>query len=173
MLHGLGTRVQLRSSTGYLVVTPANSPALLCSCQSDTSMPGCLSCTVSCRGAVHSLGRVPLISEISRFHGQLLRLLTFLSIWVHWDACIQYGSCANAHHNRCLSPCRTVGGAGQVPPHHTPGLVKYSCPAGPAWPLPNGHAWPATMLGWQCLHGLRAHEVGWGAGYVGWRPAAW
>lgn len=54
--------------------------------------------------AVHSLGRVPLISEISRFHGQLLRLLTFLSIWVHWDACIQYGSCANPRHNRCASP---------------------------------------------------------------------
>ena len=53
-------------------------------------------------GAVHSLGRVPLISEISRFHGQLLRLLTFLAIWVHWDACLQYGSCAAPQHNRCV-----------------------------------------------------------------------
>ncbi|KAK9806501.1 hypothetical protein WJX73_004260 [Symbiochloris irregularis] len=50
--------------------------------------------------ALHSLGRVPLISEMSRFHGQLLRLLTFLTIWVHWNACFQYASCANPRHNR-------------------------------------------------------------------------
>ena len=77
-------------------------------------------------GAVHSLGRVPLVSEISRFHGQLLRLLTFLSIWVHWDACLQYGSCANPRHNRLEAvlvvpvrhPCPGQRGAVQTCCHH-------------------------------------------------------
>jgi len=45
--------------------------------------------------AVHDLRRSPLVSSISRFHIQIIQLFAFVFVWVHWDACLQYGACAS------------------------------------------------------------------------------
>lgn len=50
--------------------------------------------TSMCYVAVHDLRRAPIVSSISRFHIQILQLFLFVFIWVHWDACLQYGACA-------------------------------------------------------------------------------
>lgn len=44
--------------------------------------------------AVHDLRQMPVVSSISRFHIQIMQLFLFVFIWVHWDACLQYGACA-------------------------------------------------------------------------------
>lgn len=44
--------------------------------------------------AVHDVGRMPLLNSISRFHMSILRLLLIVLVWVHWDACLNYGACA-------------------------------------------------------------------------------
>lgn len=45
-------------------------------------------------GVVHDLRRTPIVSSISRFHIQILQMFLFVFIWVHWDACLQYGACS-------------------------------------------------------------------------------
>ena len=35
------------------------------------------------------------MSSISRFHIQIIQLFAFVFVWVHWDACLQYGACAS------------------------------------------------------------------------------
>ena len=57
------------------------------------SMPETLHARTA-RRAVHDLRRMPLVATISRFHIQILQLFAFVLIWVHWDACLQYGACA-------------------------------------------------------------------------------
>ena len=44
--------------------------------------------------------KVRWVQDISRFHFQLLRLLAFLLVWIHWDACLHYGACALAGPHR-------------------------------------------------------------------------
>ncbi len=44
--------------------------------------------------AVHDLRRTPIVSSISRFHIQIMQMFLFVFIWVHWDACLQYGACS-------------------------------------------------------------------------------
>ena len=43
---------------------------------------------------MHDLQRMPLVANISRFHIQILQLFGLVLIWVHWNACLQYGACA-------------------------------------------------------------------------------
>lgn len=44
--------------------------------------------------AVHDLQQAPLVANISRFHIQIGQLFTLVLLWVHWNACLQYGACA-------------------------------------------------------------------------------
>jgi hypothetical protein len=67
--------------------------------------------------AVHDLRRMPLVATISRFHIQILQLFAFVLIWVHWDACLQYGACAaqpasrwgHHHPHPCACRCQACG----------------------------------------------------------------
>ncbi len=52
-------------------------------------------------GAVHDLQQAPLVANISRFHIQIGQLFTLVLIWVHWNACLQYGACAAQAPSRC------------------------------------------------------------------------
>ncbi|CAL5223621.1 g6162 [Coccomyxa viridis] len=54
--------------------------------------------------AVHDLRRSPLVSSISRFHIQIIQLFAFVFVWVHWDACLQYGACASQPPSRYAQP---------------------------------------------------------------------
>ena len=51
--------------------------------------------------AVHDLQQMPLVANISRFHIQIGQLFTMVLIWVHWNACLQYGACAAQAPSRC------------------------------------------------------------------------
>ena len=44
------------------------------------------------------------MSSISRFHIQIIQLFAFVFVWVHWDACLQYGACASQAPGRCTHP---------------------------------------------------------------------
>lgn len=35
------------------------------------------------------------MASISRFHVQIIQLFACVFMWVHWDACLQYGACAS------------------------------------------------------------------------------
>lgn len=50
------------------------------------------------------MGRLPLLSKISRFHMRILRLLVVVLVWVHWDACLNYGACVYQHPPRWVMP---------------------------------------------------------------------
>lgn len=47
------------------------------------------------------------MSSISRFHIQIIQLFAFVLVWVHWDACLQYGACASQPPNRS-APARAL-----------------------------------------------------------------
>lgn len=36
-----------------------------------------------------------MVGSISRFHVQIIQLFACVFMWVHWDACLQYGVCAS------------------------------------------------------------------------------
>lgn len=44
------------------------------------------------------------MSSISRFHIQIIQLFAFVFVWVHWDACLQYGACASQPSSRYTRP---------------------------------------------------------------------
>ena len=44
------------------------------------------------------------MSSISRFHIQIIQLFAFVFVWVHWDACLQYGACASQPPSRYIQP---------------------------------------------------------------------
>ena len=43
--------------------------------------------------AAHDIKRLKLLSDISQFDSQILKLTTYVFLWIHWNACLQYGSC--------------------------------------------------------------------------------
>lgn len=49
---------------------------------------------MSQRCAVRSLVQLAAFSRLRKFHLKILRLLLILLVWVHWDACLNYGVCA-------------------------------------------------------------------------------
>ena len=51
------------------------------------------------------------MSSISRFHIQIIQLFAFVFVWVHWDACLQYGACTSQLPSRYTQPtgcCHSV-----------------------------------------------------------------
>ena len=44
------------------------------------------------------------MSSISRFHIQIIQLFAFVFVWVHWDACLQYGACTSQPPSRYTQP---------------------------------------------------------------------
>lgn len=43
--------------------------------------------------AAHDIKRLKILSDISQFDAQILKLTTYVFLWIHWNACLQYGSC--------------------------------------------------------------------------------
>ena len=43
--------------------------------------------------AAHDIKRLKILSDISQFDSQILKLTTYVFLWIHWNACLQYGSC--------------------------------------------------------------------------------
>ena len=43
--------------------------------------------------AAHDIKRLKIMSDISQFDAQILKLTTYVFLWIHWNACLQYGSC--------------------------------------------------------------------------------
>ena len=53
------------------------------------------------------------MSSISRFHIQIIQLFAFVFVWVHWDACLQYGACASQPPSRYTQPFALTAGWAQ------------------------------------------------------------
>ena len=51
------------------------------------------------------------MGSISRFHVQIIQLFACVFMWVHWDACLQYGVCASQ------PPTRSTLSVFLIPPH--------------------------------------------------------
>lgn len=43
--------------------------------------------------AARDLRRLRIVANIDQFHAQIAKLLAYVFIFVHWNACLQYGSC--------------------------------------------------------------------------------
>ena len=42
---------------------------------------------------MNDLRRMRIVSRINQFHAQLVKLGAYVFMFVHWNACLQYGSC--------------------------------------------------------------------------------
>ena len=59
--------------------------------------------------AARDLRRLRIVANIDQFHAQIAKLLAYVFIFVHWNACLQYGSCTAQGARRqgcqlCCSP---------------------------------------------------------------------
>ncbi|KAL3154475.1 hypothetical protein ABBQ32_013941 [Trebouxia sp. C0010 RCD-2024] len=55
--------------------------------------------------AAHDIKRLKILSDISQFDSQILKLTTYVFLWIHWNACLQYGSCvAQPDSSMCWVP---------------------------------------------------------------------
>lgn len=43
--------------------------------------------------AAHDVKRLKIFANISQFDSQILKLVAYVFLWVHWNSCLQYGSC--------------------------------------------------------------------------------
>ena len=78
-------------------IDPAHDQGVL-----DPALKWCHERALIC--AVHDMARMPILSSISRFHMSILRLLLIVLVWVHWDACLNYGFCAYEPLPKCSPP---------------------------------------------------------------------
>ena len=55
--------------------------------------------------AARDLRRLRIVANIDQFHAQITKLLAYVFIFVHWNACLQYGSCTAQGARRQAASC--------------------------------------------------------------------
>ena len=55
--------------------------------------------------AARDLRRMRFVANIDQFHAQIAKLLAYVFIFVHWNACLQYGSCTAQGARRQAASC--------------------------------------------------------------------